>query len=339
MQQTLPFKLEGMTAPREVIRSVSKNADHLRKISLSFIRLRPGFNARVKPEWMAEEMWEQTLMIPDLADGIYASNGPADPLQGDIYKMDGLFYASDGERRIRALRHLISTGRENYPDGSLVDEVTILLNPPGTTDLQRKISILNTQNNLPLSVTQKAFYFRSFKEQEKMSSEAIGALFSMSRQTVDNYLTVTELPKETQEKIDSGEIKMTNAIVEYRNSKKPAKKSPVLVDPESGEILDNPPQKEEKPLDGDEDEFKQQDNSITGPGSLGGFKEGGSAAITVTKDSIYMDGQKLALWKQFVHRYEHLKSTLRISDMKDDEVHWEDTLAAHLKNEYNLTVK
>lgn len=349
-QVLLPFPLEGKTASRAVVREVSINSDHLRKIGLDLIRIRPQFNARIKPEGVPEDLWEKILMIPDLADGIYANNGPADPLKGDIYSVDSMFYVSDGERRLRALRHLINTDRGTYPDGSSVSEVVILLNPPGTTDLERTINILTTQNNLPLTPTQKGYYFKSIKDQYDKSSDEVAGYFGISRASVDNYIMITELSQETQDKIDSGEIKHTNAISDFRKSKKKG----VLVDLESGEIVDEGDSKPTPPEpskgDGDENEFEEQDNSITFPGSMGGAPQGGSGAHVVGKDSIYMDKQKEALWRQFLNRLDVVSKDLDhnepINNAADEImstaeiITWkENELIIRLKNEYNLTVK
>lgn len=55
-------------------------------------------------------------------------------------------------------------------------------------------------------------------------------------------------------------------------------------------------------------------------------------------DSIYMDGQKLALWKQMVNRFRVIEQAL-LEDNPHNLLNIDDLLAERLKNEYNLTVK
>ncbi len=346
-QQELPFILEGNTASRSFIRDHKEtitDTDGLYKVDLSIIRIRPGFNPRQKPDGLLEELWEQILHIPELADGIYENNGPLDPLIGDIYVVDGSFVLTEGERRYRAIRHLIATGREKYPNGLAVGSVRILLNAKGTTDKERKRIAVNSANKMTLTVMQRARYYQTFVDDEKMThGEIADFLKSVSRQTVDNYILCLSLPVETQEKLDSGETTISAAMAALRESKKPTG-TQVVVDGETGEILTageeyckKEEEKEKEKLRGDEGEFEQQDNSVPGVSSKGGPKTDSSEAHVIGKDAIYMDTQKLALWKQFVHRYEKVKMDVLM--IGDEDLVWEDEVAKRLKDEYNLTVK
>jgi len=338
--QELPFILEDIVASRETIRATSKNSDALRKVQLRSIRIRPCFNAR-RQGFHTEHMWELLLGIPDLAEAIFQNNGPATPLLGDI-TVDGVFYQTDGERRIRALRHLIREGKTVYPNGDSVDEVLVLLNPRNTTDLERKRKVLTTEDNLKLRPMDKAWFYKSFEtEGAGMTHDEIAKFLNVSRQSVDNYIQASELSQEVQDKIDCGEITMTKALADYREANPKRKTKLVEVDIESGEVLEQK-KPEEKVMNGDEDEFlDQQDNSISSAGTKGGPKEGGSGEVVIGKDSIYMDGQKLALWKQFVNRYEKLKTEIIMGATLENGhlLKVDDMLAERLKNEYNLTVK
>lgn len=338
-QPELPFSMEGRVAGREIIRSSSKNSgDLLRKMDLSNIRIRPGFNAR-RQRGLPEDVWELTLGIADLADKIYASCGPADPLIGDITK-DGVFYQTEGERRIRALNHLVHTGRTVYPNGQPVSSVLVLLNPPGTTDMERKRKILTTNDKLTLRPMDRAYLYLSFKIEDKMTHEDIAASLGVSRQTVDNYIKATELPTQTQDDIDAEKINISAALSEYRKSQADLKKSSV-VDTDTGEIVP----KEEKPVkdkDGDEDEFlDKQDNSISSGGTKGGPAESGSGAVVIGQDSIYRQKQIEALWKQLVNRYEVIKEEILLGATLENGaiLNWQDKVAERLRNEYNITVK
>lgn len=340
------FTIEGNVANRNLVRELSTNpGDHLRNVDISMISIRPDrFNARIKPEGMNEEMWNLILMIPDLAEKIYANNGPIDPILGDFHN-DGNFYINNGERRFRAIWHLLKSGNEVYPNGDAVANVQVLLNPKGTTDLQRKKRMYSTNDNLPFTPMQKAHFFLSFTQTPyNLTHEQIAEEFKVSRQTIDNYIRATALSPELQDQIDTGELKMTNVLGDIRKEKAKDKKGTATVDLESGEILTEGQERKiaeevaaKDKLRGDEDEFLDQDNTKNFGGSKHMGEDRSSNEVVIGKDSIYMDGQKLALWKVFVHRYEKLK--IDIMDGNRSTKAWEDELAEQLKNEYNLTVK
>lgn len=350
-QQEIPFSLEGNVANRNLVREISKNADYMRKVDISLIRIRPDiFNARIKPKDMSEEMWNIVLMVPDLADKILANNGPADPLLGDFHT-DGYFYLTNGERRLRGMLYLLASGHIEYPDGESISSVYVILNPPGTTELERRKKMYTTNDNLPFTVMQKAHYFASFtKAPYNLTHDEIGQEFKVSRQTIDNYILATELPVDVQEKLDTGEINITAALAGHRKAN--PKRKVASVDLESGEILTEVQERKlieeaaaKEKIRGDEDEFIQEDNSVNFGGSKGGPKGEGSGAVVIGKDSIYMDAQKLALWKQFINRYEESKrqviAIIELGDISEveEELVWENELASRLKNEYNLSIK
>lgn len=353
-QIELPFQMEGNTAPRHQIRASEgkiQNQDGLYKVDFSIIKIRPGFNPRKKPEGMDEELWEEILGIPALADGIFESCGPSDPILGDIYAEDGCFYITEGERRFRALRLLMKQGRIRYNDGkekdkggTYVHEVRVILNPVGTTDLQRKRIALQSNDKLKLTPMQRARYYLTFIMENGMTHDKLADFLKVSRQTVDNYIMANELPQDVQDKLDAGEINISAALAAHReaNPKKAGKKLSVV--DEDGVIVSEfqenkakEAEKEKEKERGDEGEFIQEDNSKDFAGSKGGPKGESSGAHAIGTDSIYMQQKTEALWKQFVHRYEKLK--IDIMDGNRKMTGWEDELASRLKNEYNLTVK
>lgn len=357
-QTLIPFSIEGSVANRNMVRELSKNADYMRKVDISLIRIRPDrFNARIKPEGMSEDMWNHMLMIPDLADKIFYNCGPADAILGD-FREDGLFYITNGERRFRGLTHLLATERTEYPDKSPVSEVIVILNPSGTTDLDRKKKMYTTNDNLPFTPMQKAHYFASFKvDPYNLTHEQIAEEFKVSRQTIDNYVLAATLPPDIQEKIDSGEIKISNALGEYRKEKSSKKKTEAggnvdLLSP-SQEYHKEEKEKEQEKLRGDEDEFMEQDNSVGFAGSKGGPSEDrSSGAHAIGKDSIYMQQQKEAIFKRFFNRYTVLFEGARqlvVADKPEDEVDEERSVILHQKRhdhamnklmmEYDITVK
>lgn len=183
---------------------------------------------------LTEEQFDEKVKIVGLAEGIFVSCGPDDPLVGDLLK-DGTFVLNEGERRTRALNYLVNSGRTHYPDGTEISKVEVILNPKGTTDIERKRKIVTSQEKLLLTPMEKAYGYLDLKEEGNMSNDEIATLFRKSRQTIDNYISATKLPEEVQEKIDAGEENITHALKVARESKKP---DLVMVDRESGEIMD-----------------------------------------------------------------------------------------------------
>ncbi len=336
-QITIPFTLEGQTANRETVRSVTKNADGLRKVPLSQIRIRPGFNARIQPSGVPDELWEKILGIPELADGIFISNGPADALIGDIYRIDECFYLTDGERRFRAIRYLITTGRDTYPNGTPVDEVLVILNPAGTTDLQRYKKIGTTQGKMELTTMQWAFYYLNMKDQFKLSNQQVADEMNVSRPKVDMYILATKLPQDVQDDIDAGKKNITTEVNAVRKKKADEDEEAHTKTP--SEQAHDRKKEEESKMSGDEDEFEQQDNSVKGVSSMGGPKEDtSSGAITMGKDSIYKDQEDTAKWKQFINRFQVLlDECLKITEGDSEKA--EPKLIERLKMEFIINRK
>lgn len=352
------FTIEGNVANRNLVRELSTNpGDHLRNVDISMIAIRPDrFNARIKPEGMNEEMWNQILMIPDLAEKIYANNGPIDPILGDFHN-DGNFYINNGERRFRAIWYLLNAGNEVYPNGDAIANVQVLLNPKGTTDLQRKKRMYSTNDNLPFTPMQKAHFFLSFTQAPyNLTHDQIGEEFKVSRQTIDNYIRATTLSLELQEQIDTGELKMTNVLGDIRKEKAAAKNKEGDDEPIITGVLADKQDKDKKEgekIRGDEDEFEMEDNRVGSVGGVGRPKEDNSSGShTIGKDAIYMRQQKEALFKVFFNRYNvlfEISRKLIVADKPEDETDEErapvlfqkrhDHTLEKLMNEYDLTVK
>lgn len=353
--QELPFVDLMNTDGRNKIREISltrTERNHL--IDFDNIRLRPGkvnkyFNARIQPAGMTEEDYEKKIGIPELAEAIFKSNGSHDDLVGDI--KDGIFYVNGGERRYRAIRHLLACKMSIYPNGTEVRKVGVILNPKGFTDADRRLRILSSDNNLRYTTMERARAYLDMKTEDELTDDQIAANLGVSRQTVSNYIMLTELPAETQQKIEDEILTMADALKDHRKEKKEAKAGKLIVDQDTGEelgiltvgqerILKEQAEIQER-LRGDESEFEQPDNSVPGVSSMGGPKGESSGAHVIGTDSIYVREQTKATWKQFVNRYEKLKKDIIYATTTDNANldNWEEKLAERLQNEYNLTVK
>ena len=326
-QPELPFVIDQV-AMRQKVREVTKAANGLVKISIYRIHIRPQFNARIRPEGIPDELYEQMLGIPQLADGIFESNGPADPIQGDILP-NGNFYQTDGERRIRALRHLLRTDRIAYPNGQLVEEVRVLLNPPGTTELDRQIKVVTTNEHLPLKSMERAHFYVKMIADNNLTHDQLAQRLQVSRQTINNYVKATTLASEMQEAIDTGKISMADALKTIRKTRQK--------DDIDEEVFTTNSSPVAKDLDGDENEFGQQDNTKTFPGSMSGPKEESGSAVA--KDGIYMAEQRKALWRQLLHRVGELREAKIVNATEDEVKQADEEIIEILGKEFNLTLR
>lgn len=287
------------TASRQQVRKMEgvKSCDHMRNIEFSLIMLRPGFNYRIRPEGITDEMWETELGIPDLADGIYKSNGPANAIIGDFLP-DGRFIPNDGERRTRALRFLLDSGLEFYPNGEPIKTVTVIINPAGTTELDRKLAQINTQDNLKLKPMELAYAYLRMKNEDGLTHQQIADYLGgrVSRQTVDNYISATTLPPEKQKMINDGLIGITNSLNIARVERQLKKKEAALKAAETEEPICNEMGEviEYKKggftnLDGDIDaqEGKQPDNTVSLPRAGLNEAASGEAVYVVPEKEIW----------------------------------------------------
>lgn len=365
-QTLIPFP--APVASREQVRQHSQFTDGLRKVHIDNVRLRPGLNAR-RQGALTDEQYDIALQIPELANGIYESNGNYPPILGDI-TADGVFYQTDGERRIRAIRMLIAQGFETYPNGKRICDVKVLLNPPDTTDLDRMVMVVSSQDNMKLKPMERAYHYLRLKKEFSLTDEQIAKRMKVSRQTVNNYIMATELPQDVQNAVDADVLKISVALAEHRKEKHPEKEvRTVTVNEETGEVIISGTingaedidffgkimSEDESPVspDGDEDEFAQEDNSVTFPGSKSGPKEDASSgAHTVGADSPYMQKKKKSIFEQFFNRYGVLyenATKLIVADKPSDEEDPErakilhdkrqDRAIENLMKEFEITVR
>ncbi len=274
---------------RNQVREVSlQREERLHKIDFDIIRIRPGlkrktFNWRLQREGESDVDYEIRLGIPELADGIYKSNGPHDPLIGDF--KDGLFYINGGERRYRAIRYLRETlGLVEYPNNTEkqpnpINLIEVYQNPKWFTDQDRVCRIFTSQNNLKYSPLELASGYLEMKELMGLSHEQIAEKLGVSRQTVDNYIKLTTLPESVQQEVDRGELPISTALAHDRQSKHKDKEAQRVL----GEISDNgtPPswRKDKSDKDLEDDEIMPPQDNTKGKPASRLQEDKGSAAI------------------------------------------------------------
>lgn len=216
--------------------------DETRKFSLGYSRqaifvpldsiiMSPIGNWRKKTPYQTEDEFMDSLNIPELAEQIYANNGPADPLEGDILADTKEFALIEGQRRWLAIRYLIFQGKTNYPNGNAINKVEVLCQYKNTSILERAKKNFTSNNKLPLKPSQTAAGFLHFKEnnlkdagtpeERKFTNQEIAEMFGVSRQYIDNMLKINELDADTLRKLDDGSITQTAALATIRKQREP----------------------------------------------------------------------------------------------------------------------
>lgn len=259
---TLPFDAITKTYGRSAIRANTeiKNGRNTWKVPLELIRIRPGFNLRIKPEGMSEEDWEIILEIPQLAEALLNGEDSPEIIKGDFVdepilkrnKPTGetimVFQLTDGERRYRAIRYISKVlNKKHWKNGDKVEDVEVINNPHGYSEADRLRQVFHTNHNLKLTPLQWAegchrfkTMFKKHKEtgdlilitdiEEKeegdyknLTSEDITIYVSQSRQWVDSMLLLHTADEATKEKIRSGELNYTDVISNMRSKRKEEK--------------------------------------------------------------------------------------------------------------------
>jgi ParB-like chromosome segregation protein Spo0J len=216
----LPYAPIESVAIRQTLRDNSILGRQTSWIDVRMIEWRSGFNPRIKPEGISEEEWEKELEIEELALDIL-ENGQGTPVEGDM-SVDGTkFWPTDGERRTRAVKWLTRNMQE-YPkhkNGKDIFLIEVLVNPTGTTEADRIIRSLSSNNNLkykPIEVGKKCILLKNVF---KYTNGEIAKRLGKSRQYVDNMVTLADQPETIQEAITDGKLTATAALALSKNVK------------------------------------------------------------------------------------------------------------------------
>lgn len=224
--ELLPFKEIDQPANRVHIRNSTCKSVGRQHYHVDYEKMRPGRNYRRKPSYMTEEEYfNDVLQIPALAEAIFINNGPVDAIIGDFLQDDELFYINDGWRRWLATGYLLKQGKTHYPNGRPIAEVEVVINPKEYTETDRNLLIFTSQNKLSLRPVENAYAFQDMKIKEPgLTNETLATRANVSRQTIDLYLKILELPEEVIEHIERGNIKYTAAIQEHKRKLSEEKK-------------------------------------------------------------------------------------------------------------------
>jgi len=293
MQLTLEFPITKVDSRDTIRKTVQGNGQERSFIvQIDKIKIRNGFNLRRRKN-MSESQYNDFLGISELADGIFKSCGSHEPIIGDF--VNGIFYITEGERRYRAIKHLIGSGKSAYPNGKPISDVEILLNPKDTDDLTRTLKIFTTGDKKKLTPMETAYGYLKLKKEFQLSNDMIAEKLGVSRQKVDMYIKATELTDTAQNAIDDGTTTISEEIAKFRTENpKQTKKSIVRLDEETGEIS--------KPLTDEEliseiDTKKELEDKLRSPLKETSLKETTHSPAT----NIHQVQQDRALWKQLLN--------------------------------------
>lgn len=245
---TLPFPPLGEVLSRDKSREYKiGTGDESIYVDLSILDMRPGSNGRKPSPYQTHEQWLAELNIEELAMGIYASNGPADLILGDMAIPDGAtkakFYIIEGQRRWMALQWLVKNGKTTYPNGKPVASVLVRRTDPKMSEFDRLRLGYTAQNKMPLKTSQEAARFKMIKDHlrkedgTEYTNDEIGEAYGVSRQTVDNMIKINDLDPETLRRLDNKEISIQAALAPLRKKREPKPENIVQVDKETGEII------------------------------------------------------------------------------------------------------
>lgn len=172
------------------------------KIKVSAIQVRDGFNAR-----------KSYGDIQELANMIEA-NGVISPLTVDILK-DGTIFVERGHRRLAALKLLF----EKYEENNLFDYVECFVNSATTTELDRIKAIYTSNTIQPLSPVENAEVVKRLKVYYELTNEKIAQELGISRQSVDNYAKIADLPDDIKQALNDHRVSLNNALSIMRTLK------------------------------------------------------------------------------------------------------------------------
>lgn len=246
-QLELPYELfTGNIASRTIVEQQFKpHRITAFKIPFNKIEIWDGHNARTIFD--AEE-------IRALADDIF-EHGQETPFQLLVTK-DGRYLLKRGERRYRAYQLLIK-------EGKLKDDVLVPFSPVTTTETDEDMVLdLYRSNNfqeklLPIDQAEVARRLKYCCGEEK-TNKYVADKMKLSRQTVDNLITISQQSDDIKNEIRQGRMTVKSAL-EFVSRQKKDKKEADKKEEESHITSAAAPTLPEDPLKKDLQELKELD--------------------------------------------------------------------------------
>ncbi|MEO6305961.1 MAG: ParB/RepB/Spo0J family partition protein [Bacteroidia bacterium] len=200
-QLSLPYEVIEKVVGRQYLRENFTVGKTSYKIPVSKIKVRDNFNRR-----------SEYNGIEELA-GLIKEHGLQEPLIVDVLP-DGTVYVEKGHRRLKAIQML-------NDQGTGIETVECFVNSSNVTELQRALNIyVSNMSGHKLSTLDQAETVKIVKNSFGLSNEQIAAKIGVSRQTVDNLITISEMNDGLKHDIRHGEMSITSALALIRDQKK-----------------------------------------------------------------------------------------------------------------------
>lgn len=168
------------------------------KVNPLLLKIMPGFNVRDLEAPSAREA------LDELKELIRKQWVQA-PIE--IRKVGDDLFVTHGHRRLKVVRELIED------EGFEAKPVPAVVEPPGLSDVERKVRIHTLNAGEPLSPLEKAELVRWLLSEGGLTREQVAEKLGVKTLAmVDRYLTMSEMPEPIREAVREGEISATNAV-------------------------------------------------------------------------------------------------------------------------------
>jgi len=213
-QLTLPYFEIKEVVNRKYLRDNFKQTGRASYyIEFSKIKVRDGFNKRV--------VYED---IPELSESIFI-HGLKEPLTLDILP-SGEAFIEMGHRRHKAMQLLIDKKREGWTGETMVE---FFSNKGEVTELERMVNQYtsnNTKKKLKPFEAALVAYEAKFNFSEKpKSNEEVAELLGVSRQQVDNYISIASAPDELLYQMEQADMNLTDCLSLLKKQKSLSKQT------------------------------------------------------------------------------------------------------------------
>ena len=152
--------------------------------------------------------------IESLADQILAAGSVRIPLLG--HQHEGTFHITDGERRIRAIDHLIAQGHTQFGEN-----IPVKPEPQKYTEKQRTLDLLFCAAGKPLEMIERAEVFRRLRDEHHLAVKEIAKEGGVTQQHVYDCFALIEAPETVKDAVSEGKISATLAATVVKESETP----------------------------------------------------------------------------------------------------------------------
>ena len=211
-QLSLDYMEIKKVAGREYLRqNFKRNSKDTYFIPLNKISERDGFNQR--------KVYED---IEGLAESLLI-HGQLEPMVLDVLP-DGTAYIDQGHRRYRA--HVANVKNNKYDDEMLIE---FFPNKTDVTELDRMLNQFTSNNHKkklkPFEVAEVAYRIKNNFSETPKTHEEVSNLMGVSRQQIDNYISIALADDVLKKEMVKGDMKITECLAIIRNKKSLTKQS------------------------------------------------------------------------------------------------------------------